>query len=106
MIDFEWKIIEISKEDDLIVHAKYKVIARDNDILVETEGNHWFSNKVLNIPFKDVKEEDIIEWIENESIINDECHIKSNLSKQVKELKINRKSQLPWKPQVFNVGEL
>jgi hypothetical protein len=103
---FNWKILEISVKDEIITHAKYYVIA-DNELnSVETEGNWWFSDKTLNIPLADVKEEDIISWIEKEATVNGVCHITDNLENQLNNLKNNNTTQLPWQPMKINMSDL
>jgi len=106
MANHTWKIKEISTDGDLIIHAKYHVIANDEDNSVETEGNWWFSDKILNIPLSDVKEEDIASWIEKEATINGVCHITDNLENQLTSLKSVKKTPLPWEPLKINVGDL
>ena len=106
MINYLWKILEISTDGELITHAKYHVATNNEENYVETEGNWWFSDKILNIPLSDVKEEDIVSWIKNETTINNVCHITNNLENQVNSLKNNKKTQLPWQPLKINVGDL
>ena len=48
---FTWSILDISAIDGLITHAKYKVELSDQDQIVETEGNWWFANPTLKVPF-------------------------------------------------------
>jgi len=106
MANYNWKITEISTDGELITHAKYYVIA-DNELnSVETEGNWWFSDKILNIPLSDVKEEDIASWIEKEATVNGVCHITDNLKNQFNNLKNNNTTQLPWQPMKINVSDL
>jgi len=107
MANYIWKITEIStEENELIIHAKYHIVASDEESFVETEGNWWFSDKILNIPLSDVKEEDIVSWIEKEATINDVCHITNNLENQLTSLKNKKLTQLPWQPLKINVGDL
>jgi|GEM_PF-922246 len=106
MINYEWKITEITADDELITHAKYHIVANDEENSVETEGNWWFSDKILNKPLADIKEEDIVLWITNETTINGVCHITNNLKNQLTSLKINKKAQLPWQPLKINIGEI
>jgi hypothetical protein len=106
MINYLWKILEISTDGELITHAKYHIVANDEENSVETEGNWWFSDKILNIPLSDIKEEDIVSWIENETTINGVCHITNNLDNQLTSLKSNKKAQLPWQPLKINIGEI
>jgi len=107
MIDFKWQILELSKEDNLIIHAKYLVtIIQDGVSLLSTEGNHWFSNKIVNIPFNQVTEQNVVEWIKNECIVDNQCHIESNLFKQFQNTTVDFTTQLPWKPKTFKLGDL
>jgi hypothetical protein len=106
MTNFTWKITDITTDDELIIHAKYHVIANDEQNSVETEGNWWFSDKILNKPLIEIKEEDIVSWIENETTINGICHITNNLENQLNALQKQNKVQLPWKPLTVNVSDL
>jgi hypothetical protein len=102
MTTFAWKILEISAEDDLITHAKYHVLAEaDTGEKVETEGNCWFSDKILKKPFGEVTEADVASWIENETTQNGVNLIKSRLEEQLAVLKDNRVVVAPWLPQIF-----
>jgi hypothetical protein len=106
MTNYKWKIIEISTDGELITHAKYHITANNEENSVETEGNWWFSDKILNKPLAEVKEDDIASWIEKEATVNGVCHITNNLDNQLNSLKSNKKSQLPWEPLKINVGDL
>ena len=102
MITFEWKILEISADGDLITHAKYHVLAQaDTGEKVETEGNWWFSDKILNKPFNEVTEADVILWIQNETTQNGVNLIKSRLEEQLASLTGNGVVVAPWLPQKF-----
>ena len=102
MTTFDWKILEISASDDLITHAKYHVTAEaDTGEKVETEGNWWFSDKILKKPFGEVTETDVASWIENETTQNGINLIKSRLEEQLASLQENRIVVAPWLPQKF-----
>ena len=101
MTTYQWKISEISAEEGIILHAKYHVTATYEDVSVETEGNWWFSDKIVKKPFDQVQEQDIAQWIEKESIQDGVSTIKSGLDKQIASLKNSNKSYLPWNPPVF-----
>jgi len=101
MTTFTWKILEISADQELITHAKYNVTADDLDHTVETEGNWWFQNTVLNTPFADVTEEMIASWIEKETMKDGINLIKFRLEEQLNEIKVNHTVPAPWLPQVF-----
>ena len=100
-MNFIWKILEISAENELIIHAKYNVSVQNEDIFVETEGNWWFSNPTLKVPFSDVTEEMVASWIEQETMKDGINLIKSRLEEQLKELNKAQSVIAPWLPQVF-----
>ena len=101
MTTFIWKILEISANKEIITHAKYNVSASDEDNLVETEGNWWFQNPVLNTPFADVTEDMVASWIKKETIKDGINLIESRLEEQLIALKSNEFTVAPWLPQVF-----
>lgn len=98
---FTWKILEISAADELITHAKYHVTVQDGEFSVETEGNWWFSDKILKKPFVEVTEDDVISWIEKETTQSEVNIIKSRLVEQLATLQSQKKVVAPWLPQVF-----
>jgi hypothetical protein len=98
---FIWKILEISADNDLITHAKYSVTIKDGDDFVETEGNWWFNNPTLKVPFSEVTEEMVASWIEEETMKDGLNLIKSRLEEQLNALKDSKTVIAPWLPQVF-----
>lgn len=102
---YTWKITDASSKDDVILHAKYHVVALDEGtfLTVETEGHWWFSDKVVKKPFSEVTEQDIASWIEKEATQNGICSIKLALDNQIANLKSGLKSSLPWKPSTFQI---
>ena len=102
MTTFEWKILDISADGDLITHAKYHVTAlAETGEKVETEGNWWFSDKILKKPFSEVTEADVASWVENETTQNGINLIKSRLEEQLASLTGNGVVVAPWLPQKF-----
>ena len=100
MIHFTWKILEISAENEIITNAKYHVTANDDTNSVETEGN-WTFNYPINVPFADITEEMVAEWIEKETMRDGVNIIKSRLEEQLNTLNVNNTVVAPWLPQVF-----
>ena len=100
MINYKWQIIKIFSKDDLIISVQYKLIGDNQISIIETEGVYLFNDPVLNVPFLEVTEEMVIDWIEKETIINGQSHIKSGIEKQFNELK-NIEVVAPWLPQIF-----
>ena len=100
MINYTWQIIKIFSKNDLITSVQYKLSGTDQITIIETEGIYLFVDPVLNVPFLEVTEEIVIDWIEKETIVNGQSHIKSGIEKQFNELK-NVEVVAPWLPQVF-----
>lgn len=100
-MNYEWKILEVFAKDDLITGAKYHLIGSDSDISVETEGNWFFDNPTLVVPFLDVTEAMIVSWIKAETKENDASHIEMGVKNQIEALKSHKPVPAPWLPQVF-----
>lgn len=111
-----WKILDIEAKDGLITQAKYLVTSTNDVAEVSTEGWWHFKDPVLVIPFAEVKEENVIAWIDAEasqptSYVDpdgtqhtDTKHkITARLEEQLAALteKANNKVVMPWLPQVF-----
>jgi hypothetical protein len=96
---FDWKITQVSVEDGVITHAHYVCKLVNENITVETEGNWYFNDKIVKTPFDEVKEQDISNWIEKESMQNGISTIKLRLEEQMKSNK--EAVSLPWLPKTF-----
>jgi len=84
-----WKIIGIEQVNGLITEAHYYVSLNG----VETQGTHTFANPSLKTPFEEVKEQNIIDWIIQETTQDGINLIQSNLEKQLVQ---KEKVDLPW----------
>ena len=103
MINYTWKIEDITAKDDVILHAKYHVIAFNElgDASVETEGN-WYLNGIINKPYLEITEQDVIDLIKKEAIKDGLNIIESRLDEQLSYLANNVADiPAPWLPQVF-----
>ena len=90
---FTWKILSIS-EGCKRVH--YSVSATDGINTVESQGNHVFSDGVVNLDFEKIKETNILEWLEKDTTQNDVNAIKLNLENQLKALETDKIVDFPW----------
>jgi hypothetical protein len=79
---FNWKILEILEEAEIITQIKYSVTASNKNNSVSTEGYWTFKDKTHFLQ-KLTTEKDVIDWIKNESIIDGKCIIEDNLKKQL-----------------------
>ena len=95
----EWKITDIHAKDGMIVSAKYHVKHIDGDT-VETEG-YWHFPECGHVPFDQVTEELVIEWIKEASKVDGKSTIEANIENQFNQPK---KVIPPWMPQVFKVN--
>ena len=100
MINYTWQILKIFSKNELITTVKYKLSGTNQIKIIETEGVYVFNDPVLNVPFLEVTEEMVIDWIEKETIVNGQSHIKSGIEKQFNALE-NVEVVAPWLPQVF-----
>lgn len=100
---FTWKILGVFAKDGLITSAKYYVSLSSEDKTIDTEGYWTFGDPILRVPFADVTEEMICDWIKAEAIQFDQNIIESRLTEQLAAL--DKTDVLPpWVPQVFTLG--
>jgi hypothetical protein len=92
----DFKILSIETDGDLITHAEFFVSLNDSKNTVEQQGTHQFANPVIKTPLKEVKEQNIIDWIIADTTQDGVNIIQSNLEKQLVQVE---KTALPW---VFN----
>ena len=89
----DWKILDIEQKDGQITSAKYYVTNGQ----VDTEGNWYFTEKG-DIPFEQVTEQNVIDWIKESSMRDGKNIIESRLEEQSKQ---TSKTIAPWLPQTF-----
>jgi hypothetical protein len=89
---FIWKILEITAEAKSI---RYLISATDGVNTVSSEGNHTFSEGIVNLPFEQIKETNLIDWLQKDIIKDGVNPIKLNLENQLKNLE-TKKVDLPW----------
>jgi len=101
----EWKITDLSIENDALIAAHYFASLSDGQNTVETQGEWTFSEIRNKVPFNELEERYIIQWIEEEASKDGSNIIKSNLEQQLKALN-SEKSSLPWVKPTFkpNIG--
>lgn len=92
-----WKILEIKADGDLITSARYFCTESKGDNVVETEGWWQFAEPKLTIPFADVTEELVVQWVTD--AIGEQ--VKARLDEQLTALESQAKVVAPWLPQVF-----
>ena len=103
MNTYLWKILEVTSIDEVLTHVSYRITATDNIHSVESEGNYFFNEKQIDIPFSELKESNITQWIDNETTIDGVSKIKSNLDNQLAILNTSSKKDLPWLADTYTV---
>ena len=88
MTTFKWTILE-TFGDETITKVRYLLKAQDEQNTVETEGYHEYSEGLVCKPLSEIKESDLIGWLESDTIKDDVNAIKSNLETQLKTFKLN-----------------
>ena len=103
MANFTWAILE-TFGDETITKVRYLLKAQDEQNTVETEGNHEFSEGLVCKPLSEIKESDLIGWIESDTTQDDVNAIKLNLENQLNALKTSKKMAFPWEAETFTIG--
>lgn len=103
MIGYNWSILEVFSDAGNIAKVKYFLKANDDLNSVETEGYHSYSEGVVVKPFEEIKEEDLIRWLDQDTTKDEINIIKLNLEKQLESLKNSKKAQFPWLANTFTI---
>jgi len=92
---FNWKILEMYATDGIVHAVKYSVEYEG----ITTEGT-W-SPKVINakIPFENLNEGLVRDWIKQDLTIDGVNLVENNLAKQAAGL--HNKVQIPWRAPTF-----
>lgn len=101
MATFQWKILSITASNDVIDGGRYHAAVKEGDLVVETEGNWKFYESHQNVPFADVTEQMMIDWVRQETTVDGKCRIEQRLEEQLEALKKQKTFVAPWLPQVF-----
>jgi hypothetical protein len=100
-MDALWQIEAITAANEVITGAKYRVTAQDGEHTVSTEGFWTFAGQQKSIPFADVTEQNIVDWIKGEAVRDGRSLIEGRLQEQIDALKAESVVIPPWKPQIF-----
>ena len=97
-MNYTWEILSIKANDEgLITQAQYHARVSEDDAAVETEGTWFFKGQRLVVPFTNVTEDMVVNWIKTES----DGLIEKRMAQQLKNVVTKSETPLPWKPQVF-----
>jgi len=97
---YVWKILDVYADNGAITSAKYFCSVSDGENTVETEGYWSFPEAKAVIPFGEVTEEMIVQWIEDGATVDGKNIIKSRLEEQLQSIAA-KPVPAPWLPQTF-----
>lgn len=103
MINYQWKILEVFADGELITHVRYHLTGSDDVNSVETEGEWHFENPTIKKPISEIQEKDIIFWLQQETSKSEPNLIKLNLENQLNGLKGSKKIAFPWEVETFTI---
>jgi hypothetical protein len=103
MINFKWSILE-TFGDQTITKVRYLLKAQDEQNTVETEGEHTFLKGTITKPLSEIKEQDLISALIQDTTQEEVNLIKSYLENQLEALKTSKKIDFPWETNTFNIG--
>jgi hypothetical protein len=103
MISYKWSILEVFG-DQTISKVRYLLKAQDETNTVETEGEHTFLEGTVYKPLAEIKEENLIAWLDKDTTQDDVNPIKLNLEHQLEALKTSKKIAFPWEADTFTIG--
>jgi hypothetical protein len=102
MTEYTWSILEVFG-DQTIAKVRFLLKAQNETNTVETEGYHQFSEGAVCKPFAEIKEEDLIRWLDQDTTKDEVNIIKLNLEKQLESLKNSDKAEFPWLANTFTI---
>ena len=103
MIIYTWKFLDLFANDDQLTSVRYLITGTDGTNFVESEGNHTFSDGVVNKPLSLIVESDITQWIEKDTTNDGVNAIKLAIENQLKTLEIGKKVDFPWLAGTFTI---
>jgi len=99
MADFQWKITDMTAQKGVVKSVSYRVKCSEDDYVVESEGHWEFPDAENKIPFEQLTEQIVSNWVKKES------NIEQRLLEQLKYLKDKSVTVAPWLPQTFTIKE-
>ena len=102
MPNFEWKILEVESENNVLNHVKYQVIGTENEHKVVTEG-YAFLSLPTEVDFKSLIEIELLDYLKRFYIQNNVNSIEYRLSEQLAYLAKNKTTIPPWHVETFKL---
>lgn len=103
MITFKWTILELFANNDKLTAVKYLLTGKDELNSVATQGNHTFSDGIVNKSLAEIVESDLVQWLEKDTTNDDINLIKLAIENQIKNLEVEQKVDFPWLANTFTI---
>ena len=103
MITYEWELLELFANESQLIAVRYSLSATDGINTVITEGKHDFLANTANKPLEIIVEQDIIQWLEQDTTQNGVNLIKLAVENQLKSLETVQKIDFPWLAGTFTI---
>ena len=100
---FTWKFLELFADGNKLIAVRYLLCGTNGANTVESEGNHTFSDGVVNKSLDQIVESDLVQWIEKDTTQDDVNAIKLTVENQLKSLKTSEKVDFPWLAGTFTI---
>ena len=99
MIEYTWKVLELFVNNDQLFAVRYLLCGTDGINTVESEGKHeFFDGTVIT---SEIKQSDVISWIEKDLTQDGINPLKLNLENQLNQLKNLKQVEFPWLTNTF-----
>ena len=96
---YTWKILELFANNDKLLSVRYLLTGTDGINTVESEGKHEFLDGTVIT--SEIKQSDVISWIEKDLTQDGINPLKLNLENQLNQLKNLKQVELPWLTNTF-----
>jgi len=101
---FKWKFLELFGYDNTLVAVHYLLVGTDKTNTVESEGQHTFTNGIVNKPLSEIVESDLVQWIEKDTTQDGVNPIKLAVENQLNALNNVQKVDFPWLAGTFTIN--
>jgi hypothetical protein len=98
---FTWKILELFANNNQLFAVRYLLSCTDGNNIAESEGNHQFFDGTVTSLLSEIKQSDVISWIEKDLTQDGINPIKLNIENQLNQLKKLTQVELPWLANTF-----
>jgi hypothetical protein len=100
---FTWKILELFATNEQLIAVKYLLSGTNGTNIVESEGQHTFSNGIANKPLNEIVESDIVQWLEKDTTVDGVNAIKLAVNNQLNAINNIKKVDFPWLAGTFTI---